>query len=216
MDIYNLILKRRTIRRFAQTPVPRPVLEKLVNAARLAPSAANLQPCEYVVVDENPLVEKVFETLRWAAYIAPQGNPSAAERPVAYIVVIVNEEKKGGYPSQDAAAAIENMILLALSEGIGSCWIGSIEREKLSALLAIPAPCQIDSVLAMGYPAENPVTEDLILRPSVSTLSKSRALARGTSNGLTDSVKYWKDKEGRLHVPKRKLEDVLHWQKYKK
>ena len=213
MEIYNLILKRRTIRRFEETPIPRSVLEKLVNAARLAPSAANLQPCEYIVVEEKSLLEKVFETLRWAGYIAPQGDPPPGERPVAYIVVIINEEKKSGYAPQDAAAAIENMILLALAEGIGSCWIGSIERERLSAILALPSSCKIDSVLALGYPAESPVMEDLI---PVSTLSKPRALARGASNGLTDSVKYWKDKEGRLHVPKRKLEDVIHWQKYKK
>lgn len=191
MDIYNLILKRRTIRRFEQKSIPRPVLEKLVDAGRLAPSAANLQPCEYIVIDEKPLLEKVFETLRWAGYITPYGNPPPGERPVAYIVVIINEEKKSAYPSHDAAAAIENMLLLALAEGLGSCWIGSVEREKLSVLLSLPSFCKIDSVLALGYPREEPAVEELV-----------------------DSVKYWKDKDGRLHVPKRKLESILHWQKY--
>ena len=87
----------------------------------------------------------------------------------------------------DVGAAMENMILVALEEGIGSCAIGSVDRDKLSRILNIPGEYEIPLVLALGYRDESPV-EDLF-------------------NG---SVKYWKDEEGVLHVPKKKLEAVLH------
>ncbi|MBL7170661.1 MAG: nitroreductase family protein [Candidatus Omnitrophica bacterium] len=189
-NLLDFILKRRTIRRFQQKAIPCKILKELIDAARFAPSAANLQPCEYVVVDEKPMVDRVFETLSWAGYIAPRGNPPHGETPIAYIVVLINE-KRGKPGIHDAAAAIENMILLAWAHGIGSCWIGSVEREKLVEILKVPSHCRIDSVLALGYPLEIPVVEE-----------------------LTDSIKYWKDKDGTLHVPKRKLEDILYWQKY--
>ena len=191
MKVYEAICKRRTIRRFSQEPVPKEILEKLIKAARLAPSAANLQPCEYIVVDEPSLVANVFSTLRWAGYIAPRGDPPEEERPVAYIIVLLNKEKVKAGGERDAAAGIENIVLAALEEGIGSCWLGSIERETLRGILNIPNRCDIDSVVALGYPKESPVVEE-----------------------MKDSIKYWKDDKNILHVPKRRLQDILHWNKY--
>ncbi len=191
MKVYEAICKRRTIRRFRQEPIPKGILEKLIKAARLAPSAANLQPGEYIVVDESSLVEQVFSTLRWAGYIVPRWDPPEGERPVAYIVVLLNKEKVKAGGERDAAASIENILLAALEEGIGSCWLGSIDREAVQGMLNIPEHCQIDSVVALGYPKESPVVEE-----------------------MKDSIKYWKDVKNILHVPKRKLEDILHWNKY--
>jgi nitroreductase len=82
---------------------------------------------------------------------------------------------------------MENMILAALSEGVGSCWLLSIDREKLKSILGVPDGFRIDCVLALGRPAEDPAVED-----------------------FRDSQRYWKDKDGRLHVPKRALARVLH------
>ncbi len=186
-------MRRRTIRRFKQTPLSFDLLKRMVNAGRLAPSSANLQPIEYVAIDEPQLVEKVFTTLKWAGYISPEGNPPLGERPVAYLVILVNQKKSSGCCQRDAAAAIENMILVALEEDIGSCWLGSIDRDALQNLLKLPEYITIDSVLALGYSNESPVIES-----------------------MEDSVKYWKDKEGRLHVPKRVLGDVLFYNEYLK
>jgi len=184
--VYQIILKRRSIRSFKQKKIAFALLKKLVNSARLAPSAANLQPCEYVVVNEPTLSEKVFSTLKWAGYIAPAGNPPEGKRPTAYIIVLVDKEiNKNG--EKDAAAAIENMILTAAEKGIGSCWIGSIERIKLRQILKIPREYKIDSVLALGYPDEKSVIEK-----------------------FKGSIKYWKDKEGVLHVPKKRMESIFH------
>lgn len=191
MDAYEAIISRRTIRRFKQKPLGGELLRKLVNAARLAPSGSNLQPCEYVVVDDPRLLEGVFATLRWAGYIAPAGNPKEGERPVAYIVVLLNSQKRESDGEVDAAAAIENIMLAARAEGVGSCWIGSVNRERLGEALGIPGHCRIDSVIALGYMAEAPVVEEL--------------------NG---SVRYWKDENGVLHLPKRRIDDILHMNRY--
>ena len=186
--MYGLILSRRSIRQFKPEPVPRDILEKLVNAARLAPSAANLQPLEFIVVDEVELRKQLFPCLKWAAYIAPEGDPKPGHEPVAYIVVLVNLQVRDREYERDVGAAAENMILAAWEEGIGSCWILSVERNNIQKILKIPTNYKIDSVLALGYPDEKPIAED-----------------------MKDSLKYWKDKEGCLHVPKRILEDIIHF-----
>ncbi|MGC8832144.1 MAG: nitroreductase family protein [Thermoproteota archaeon] len=187
LNVYEAAVSRRTIRRFAQKPIPMQVLKRVLNAARLAPSGGNVQPCEYVLVTEKSLLDKVFRTLRWAMYIAPQGTPKEGEKPVAYIVVLVNTRRKAEGGEVDCAAAIENMILVAWEEGIGACWMASIDREKLREILAIPDYCKVCFVVALGYKAEEPVVEDM----------------KG------EDVKYWRDENGVLHVPKRRLEDIV-------
>lgn len=184
---YDLIVSRRTVRRFKPLPVPRDILEGAVNAARLAPSAANLQPLEFVAVDDEAVRRAIFPCLRWAAYIAPAGTPRPGEEPMAYIVTLVNTAvREKGY-EYDAGAAIENMILAAGAEGVGSCWLISVDKEKIHAVLGAPPTHKVDAVLALGYPAEEPLVED-----------------------YTDSPKYWRDEAGHHHVPKRPLAKVLH------
>jgi nitroreductase len=189
--IYETIAARRTIRKFRPEPVSRELLDRLVDAARLAPSAANLQPLEYVVVDDPALKARVFPCLKWAAYIAPAGDPKPGEEPAAYIIVLNNTAIREKMFEYDLGAAMENMILAALEEGIGSCWMLSIDRDRLRALLGVPESYRVDSVLALGYPAEDPAPEV-----------------------MADSCRYWKDADGRLHVPKRALAAVAHYNKF--
>jgi len=158
-DVYDLAVARRTIRRFKPAPVPRDLLERLVNAARLAPSAANVQPLEFVIVDEAGIKAEVFPALKWAAYIAPAGDPRPGEEPAAYVVTLVNSKLREKMFEYDVGAAMENMILVALAEGLGSCWLLSIDRDKLRAFFGVPDEYRIDSVLALGYPAEEPAAE---------------------------------------------------------
>lgn len=187
-SFYDVIAGRRTIRSFKPEPVAGELLERLVNVGRLAPSAANLQPLEFVVVDETELKAEVFPCLKWAAYIAPAGDPGPGEEPAAYIVTLANTKVREKMFEYDVGAAMENMILAALAEGVGSCWLLSIDRDKLRAVLGVPEDYRVDSVLALGYPAEEPAAEV-----------------------MGESCRYWKDADGRLHVPKRALASVIHF-----
>ncbi len=186
MQVFEAITNRRSIRRFKQDPIPLETLKKLVDAARVAPSAANLQPLRYILIANPALRSKIFPSLMWAGYIAPEGNPPSGEEPTAYVVVLVNKDIARRDYQLDAGAAIENLILTALEEGIGSCWVGAVDRDKVREILDVSHDFEIESVIALGYPNEQPAMEP-----------------------MKNSVEYWKDQTGRLHVPKRNLDEIL-------
>lgn len=191
MSVWDIILRRRTVRRFKPALLDRALLERLVDAGRLAPSAANLQPLEFIIVDDPEVRRAVFPCLRWAAYITPKGNPGPGQEPAAYVITLVNLAVREKNFEYDVGAAMENMILAAGQEGLGCCWLLSIEREKLAEILGVPLGYRIDCVLALGLPDETPVAEE-----------------------FTGSIKYWQDDGGTLHVPKRPLKSVLHINRY--
>jgi len=183
---YEIMLSRRSIRRFQQKPVNMELLRKFVNAARLAPSAANLQPLEFFIVTEKDMRSKIFETISWAGYIKPAWKPEKDKRPTAYIVILVRDIANKYYP-RDVGLASENIVLASEEEHIGSCILCKIEKDKIKEILKIPDTLHVDSLIALGYKAEQAVIED-----------------------FKDSIKYWRDKNEILHVPKRKLESIIH------
>ena len=192
MSVYETVQKRRSIRRFLQKKVPLITLRKIVDSGRMGPSAMNLQPWEFIIVDSPEVSRGLFENLKWAGYLPNnQGAPPPGEEPVAYIVVLRNQRFKSEWTGHDIGAAVENMILVALEEGLGSCWIASINRPVVMELLSIPKEFEIDSVLALGYPNEEPIAFD-----------------------LDDSVEYFRDEQGRHHVPKRTMASVVSHNKF--
>ena len=189
--VYNTILARRTIRKFLQKPVSKEILSKLVNSARLAPSGGNRQPLDYMVIDDAALCVELFKHVRWAGYVSPKGIPKSGEMPTAYIIVLEDKPVKSTTVAYDVGAAVQNIMLAAWEEGIGCCWQGAIDREKIRELFKISADFEIDSVVSLGYKAEAPVLEE-----------------------YKGSIKYWLDEAGVFHVPKLKLDDVLRWNKF--
>ena len=129
--------------------------------------------------------------MKWAGYITPRGNPKPGYEPTAYIIVLANATIRAKGYEWDAGAAIEHIILTAWEEGIGSCWIASLDREYVRKIFKVPESYLIDSVVALGYPAEQPIIEK-----------------------FKGSVKYWQDEENQLHVPKRALESIIHFNKF--
>jgi len=190
---YNLILKRRTIRKFLPEKIDERILKKLVNAARLAPSTANLQPLEFVIINQKKLTEEVFSHTRWAGYINPQGTPKKGEEPVTFIAFVVNQEiAHSDYYKVDCGTAAQNLILAALEEGIGSCIIAACNKGKIEKLINVPQGRKLEFVVALGYPAEQPIAEE----------------------AKSGSIKYYKDDQDILHVPKRPLEEVVYFNSY--
>ena len=183
MSVYNIILKRRSIRKFENKPVEKEKLEKMVNAARVAPSGANLQPLKYIAVTTPSLCEKIFGLTKYAGYLK-DWNPTEADQPRAYIVVL--QDMAISKNQLDAGAAIENIILTALEDGIASCWVGSFDRAGLMKTLNIDETMEINSVVALGYPAQQSEEAE-----------------------FCGDVKYFMDENGDFHVPKRPMSEVF-------
>ena len=188
---YEKIRSRRTIRKFLQKTVPEQLLLKCVDAARLSPSGGNLQPLRYVIVNDPKLLKPVFDTLSWAVYL-PEYYPTEEEMPQAYIILFL--DKIGRTPIHDASIAAMSISMVAYDEGLGSCILGSVNREELKEILEVPESLAVALVVALGYPAENPVVEPV----------------------KDGDIKYWLDENAVLHVPKRDLKDVVRWNKRQK
>ncbi|MFH1059877.1 MAG: nitroreductase family protein [Pseudomonadota bacterium] len=198
MPLWDLINPRRSVRAFGQAPVSRETLAELVEAARRAPSAANLQPLEYVAVNDPDLCEQVFDCLKWAAYTHPVGTPGPGQRPTAYLAVLVRGEFKAPVgAAYDIGAALMSAMLLAQEKGLASCWLKSINIPRLGKLLAVPEGLDVDTVLALGVPAEEPALVDL-----------------APDQDGREVIKYWRDDAGRQLVPKRALGRILHHNRY--
>lgn len=150
MKFIELAEKRCSIRKFKSDPVPEEVLNEVLQAGNLAPTAKNLQPFHFVVV-RNP--SKLDELA--TAYPAPFFR----EAPV--VVVICTEASKGwtrdrydgkNYCEVDAAIAIDHMTLAATDLGLGTCWIAAFDPDKVTDVLGLPDGITPITMLPMGYP----------------------------------------------------------------
>ena len=139
LELEEIIYNRRTIRRFKQDPIPIEYLKKLIDYARIAPVALNIQALEFIIVQNTEIREKLFPLLRWASSLPEeQRTPENGREPTAYIIVLINKEIKRTYIDFDVGAAVENILLGAVNFGLGCCWMGSINREKIRELLTPP------------------------------------------------------------------------------
>lgn len=143
----ELLLTRRSVRRYSQDPVPADVLRQIVNVARYAPSGGNAQRWDVVLVHDPQLVARVFPTLGW---LKPIDAPPEGRRPTAYAVVI----SAGDPRPADCAGLVSYILLAAHARGVGTCWFGSVRAAELAAVLGLPDGCRITFVVSMGYPDE--------------------------------------------------------------
>ena len=186
----DLIERTRTFRRFKQSsPVDLDLLKELVNLARLGGSARNSQPWQYAIITDTDTCEKIFPYLGWAGYLSDWKGQEPGERPSAYILCILNRDWLKGSDKEaqfDLGIATQNLLLGAMEKGIGSCRIGAFS-PKLADISKLEQHQELSLVLALGYPAEEVVIE---------------ACKEG-------DIKYWRDKRGLHHVPKRELSEIL-------
>ena len=132
----KLIQKNRSYRRFDQSKlVDKKLLRDLVDLARLSPSAANLQPLKYVLINDPDLNKKIFPTLSWAGYLRSWPGPDEGERPAAYITILGDTAIKKTI-NCDHGIAIQSILLGAVEKGLGGCVIASINRDELRELLS--------------------------------------------------------------------------------
>lgn len=181
--------ERRTIRRFEQRQIPDETVEKMIDAARFASCASNRQPLRYTVVRTTEKVRQIFETTRWAGLVAPRRTPQwGVDAPLCFIVQTVPAETSP-HILADAGAAIQSMELAAWELGIGCCWFASFDPQAAAEIIGLPADRKVLYLLAAGYPAESPVTEDAV----------------------DGNVAYYLDDKDVLHVPKLPVKEITSW-----
>ena len=148
MSTVDLILSRRSIRRYENKDIPEEILKQILETGRQAPSAVNRQPIRFVIVNDHDLLKNLCNNLitRFVKYA-----------PLA-IVGCANTKSllTGKWAVVDATIAMENMVISAWSLGIGSCWIGACNEKKVKNLLKIPDGWKVVALLTFGYPAEKP------------------------------------------------------------
>ena len=147
MDVYETIQKRRSIRKYTKQQVENEKIQKILNAARLGPSAANIQPCHLIVVSDPSTLKEAYKA-EWFQ-----------QAPIV-IVVCANEKtawkRSDGlnYWVVDAAIAMQNIVLVASELGLGTCWIGAFDEGKLRKALNIPKDYKIVAMTPIGYANE--------------------------------------------------------------
>lgn len=164
METFDSISKRASVREYQSKPIPKDILEKLVDAGRRAPTARAVEPWEFVVITDK-------ETLQKLGRIATSG--SFVKDATGCITIFCKDTK---YYLEDGCAATENILLTAQDLGLGACWIAGDKKPyagEVSRLLGAPSELKLVSLISLGWPREE-----------------------------AEQVK------------SRKLEDVIHWEKF--
>ena len=189
--IAELIKKTRSVRRYQEDrPLALPRLKGLVDLARIGGSARNGQVLKYLVVTGQALRQRIFPFLGWAGYLEDWPGPIPGERPPAYIICLVDTSLLRGGEFEaycDLGIATQDILLGAAEQGVSGCRIGAFSPQ-LHALLGLAEQYRVLQVIALGYPAETVILEAI------------------DANG---DVRYWRDEQGRHHVPKRSIDEVL-------
>lgn len=154
MDYFQVIEKRRSIRKYKEQPIEPENVEKIIEAALRAPTSRNLQPCEFLVVTDPKLLTELGE-------VKAVGSSFLAGAPLAFVVCV--DEGKSDVWIEDASIASTFTVLAAEALGLGTCWIQIRERtgkagkaagEVLRDILKVPSHLRVVAMIAMGYPAE--------------------------------------------------------------
>lgn len=154
MEFYDLILKRKSVRKYDKEPIPEKILKKILEAARVAPSAKNIQPWRFIVVKDPAMKRKVAEACHNQLFMTEADVIvcGCALEKIAY-------GRMGDYMNSfpiDLAIALDHMILAATSEGLGTCWIGAFDEQKVKEALQVPKEVRVVALTPIGYPAEEP------------------------------------------------------------
>ena len=148
MSLVDILLSRKSIRRYEKREIPKDVMANILEAARQAPSAANRQPYRFIVITDNEIKKELSKGM-FNKFIQDSA------------VTIVGCADVGGFPTGkwavvDTSIALQNMVIAAWAMGVGSCWIGDFKEDEVKQLLKIPDKWKVVSLISLGYPAEQP------------------------------------------------------------
>jgi nitroreductase len=148
MDLYQALFKRRSVRSYKSEPIPQVVLDRVLESLRVAPSAANQQPCRFIIVKDPGMrfqLRKAYDR-EWMAeapvIVAGCVDPAKAWKRV------------DGFNAAeiDLAIAFDHLTLAAANEGLGSCWICNFDEKKAKEVLGVPEGVRLIALMPLGYP----------------------------------------------------------------
>ncbi|MCM8759710.1 MAG: nitroreductase family protein [Candidatus Omnitrophica bacterium] len=155
MDFYQVIKTRRSVRSYKKKEIPQDVLERVLDAARIAPSGSNRQPWKFIVVRDEQRIKKLAQLCHNQSFIAQAPVVIAGcGRNIHY--------NRGGWMGDysvivDVAIAFDHLTLAARAEGLGTCWIGSFDNEEIKKYLGIPEDYNVVALTPLGYPESDKV-----------------------------------------------------------
>jgi nitroreductase len=150
MHAIEALKTRRSVRAYTSDPVPREAIEDLVDCGRLAATAINIQPLEFVAVTEPGLLRELAEATDHGRFIAQ----------AAACIVVLSKETK--YYLEDGSAATQNILVAARAHGLGACWVAGDKKfyaGEICRILGAPEGYRLVSLIPLGRPAEAPVKE---------------------------------------------------------
>lgn len=143
MSVFDVVQTVLAVRSYQDKPVPEAIIARIVESAHMSASSMNGQPWHFIVVQDR-------ETLRQIGALAQYG-PYIAQAPLAIAVVLEDSR----YAVSDASRAVQNMVLTAWDEGVGSNWVGFHGLEAMKPLLGIPEHLDLLAIIPFGYPTED-------------------------------------------------------------
>lgn len=152
MSFYNLAKKRYSSRKYKDQPLDKETIIRILDTGRIAPSAVNFQPWHFIVVDEEELKQKIFDTYNrdWIK--------------TAPVVIIICADHSTSWKRRDgkdhadidAAIATDHITLAAADEGLATCWVCNFDKEKCIKILDLPENVEPVVYLPLGYPEDKP------------------------------------------------------------
>ncbi len=144
MDVFDAVKERRSIRRYEGEPIEKEDIEKMVEAARWAPSAKNLQPWKLVIVQDPEILGELVTICQGQEFVSEAG---------AFIVGLTKDSK---WSDIDLAIAMDHLSLEAVELGYGTCWIGSFDENELKRKLDFPEGYEPLVCMTVGVPGNEP------------------------------------------------------------
>lgn len=172
MEFHEVVRTRRSIRAFRPYPIPEEALNRVLEAARIAPSGSNRQPWKFIVVRDEELRKRLAAACRNQGFVA--------EAPV--VVVACGYDigyDRGGYMGDmsvlvDVSIAFTHLILAARAEGLGTCWIGAFNNDEVKDVLDIPEDVNVVAVTPLGYPRDDGFAEPGSRKPLAEIISEEK------------------------------------------
>lgn len=190
MNLENLLEWRRSYRKFDENKlISKDDIGEILNSIKFASCANNRQYLRFISVENKDKVLEIFDNTKWAASLPNNmGRPKEGERPVYFIAILNDEDKKLRFNGIDEGLVISNLTLVAAEKGIGSCIIGSVNDKKMREILNYEDNYSCEVVIAFGYPKVKSTIKEI---------------------DLEEDQSYYLDEDGNYLVPKYKIDDIV-------